>query len=235
MSMLRSSRVAQRATLHHVSHYVNYDRATFTVSVATRQGRPRLSREESRARIVAAAIELVRELSYPELGVGAIMERAGLERTIFYRHFDDLGDLLMRTGREAIEELYETEVDLGAARDGAQPDVVRAAIAPAVAVYRRHGPLLRALTEAAAGNAQVAEGQTRIRRRFDGLVARSLGNLLELGPTPPADVAEIARALNRMNESYLLEAFGREPRVSVETATDALTEVWVAVLRQRGG
>ena len=76
------------------------------------------------------------------------MASAGLGRTIFYRHFDDLGDLLMRAGREAIEELYETQVDLSAARDGAEPEAVRAAIEPAVAVYRRHGPLLRALAEA---------------------------------------------------------------------------------------
>ena len=91
------------------------------MSVATRQGRARLSREQSRALIIAATMELVHELSYPELSVGAIMERAGLERTIFYRHFDDLGDLLMQAGREAIEELYETQVDLSAARDGAEP------------------------------------------------------------------------------------------------------------------
>jgi TetR/AcrR family transcriptional regulator, ethionamide resistance regulator len=205
------------------------------MSVATRQTRARLSREQIRARIIGAAAELVRELSYPQLSVGAIMERAGLERTIFYRHFDDLGDLFMQTGREAIEELYETQVDLSAARDGAEPDVVRAAIEPAVAAYRRHGPLLRALAEAAAGDPQIAAGQARIRRRFDGLVARSLTDLLELGSTPPADVDETARALNRMNESYLLDAFGREPRISAATAIEALTEIWVAVIRQRGG
>jgi TetR/AcrR family transcriptional regulator, ethionamide resistance regulator len=204
------------------------------MSVTTRQERARLSREQSRARIVAAAIELVRELSYPELSVGAVMERAGLERTIFYRHFDDLGDLLMQTGREAIEELYETQLDLSAARDGAEPEVVRAAIEPAVAAYRRHGPLLRALTEAAAGDPQVAAGQARIRSRFDRLVAGSLSDLLEFESSSAADVAEIARALNRMNESYLQDAFGREPRISTAAAVEALTEIWVAVLRQRG-
>lgn len=204
------------------------------MSVATRRERARLSREQSRARIIGAATELVRERSYPELSVGAVMERAGLERTIFYRHFDDLGDLFMQTGREAIEALYETQVDLSAARDGAEPEVVRVAIEPAVTAYRRHGPLLRALTEAAAGDAQIAADQARIRRRFDGLVARSLSDLLELGPTPPTEVDEIARALNRMNESYLLDAFGREPRISAATAIDALAEIWVAVIRQRG-
>jgi AcrR family transcriptional regulator len=205
------------------------------MSVATRQARARLSREESRARIVAAATELVRELSYHELSVGAVMERAGLERTIFYRHFDDLADLLMRTGREAIEELYATQVDLSAARDGAEPEAVRAAIEPAVAVYRRHGPLLRALSEGAAADAAVAAGQARIRHRFDELVAGAMSDLLDLGPDPPADVAELSRALNLMNESYLLDAFGRESRISAATAIDALTEIWVAVIRQRGG
>ena len=205
------------------------------MSVATRQTRSRLSREETRARIVAAATELVRELSYAELSVGVIMERAGLERTMFYRHFDGLADLLMRTGRDAIEELYATQVDLSAARDGAEPEAVRAAIEPAVAVYRRHGPLLRALAEGAAADTEVAAGQARIRRRFDGLVAGAMSDLLGLGPEPPADVAELARVLNLMNESYLLDAFGREARISDAMAIDTLTEIWVAVIRQRGG
>ena len=35
-----------------------------------------------------------------------------------------------------------------------------------------------------------------------------------------------------MNESYLLDAFGREPRVSPETAVQTLTEIWDAVIRR---
>ena len=62
----------------------------------------RLSREQSRERIVAAATELVRKRSYAELSVDEVMREAGLGRTIFYRHFDDLGDLLMRASREAM-------------------------------------------------------------------------------------------------------------------------------------
>jgi hypothetical protein len=33
-----------------------------------------------------------------------------------------------------------------------------------------------------------------------------------------------------MNVNYLLDAFGREPRVSTETATRALTEIWAALI-----
>lgn len=210
----------------------------FATTTPTRHSRARQTREQNRARIVAAATELVRERSYPELSVGAIMELAGFERTIFYRHFDDLGDLFLQASREAIQELYEAELDLGAARQGAGPEAVRAAIEPAVMAYRRHGPLLRALAEAAAGDEQIAAGHVTHRRRFDGLIARSLSEFPQLASNPTADVEETARALNRMNEAYLLDAFGREPRVSVETAAQTLTEIWVAVIdrpRAEGG
>ena len=56
-------------------------------------------RQEVRARIVAAASELVRERSFQELSVADVMALAGFERTIFYRHFDDLADLLRQASR----------------------------------------------------------------------------------------------------------------------------------------
>ena len=138
----------------------------------------------------------------------------------------------MQAGREAIEELYETQVDLSAARDGDEPEAVRAAIEPAVAVYRRHGPLLRALAEAAAGDEQIAAGQARIRRRFDELVAASIKEMAPKADDRLGDVQETARALNLLNEAYLLDAFGREPRVSIDSAVRTLSEIWAAVIER---
>lgn len=188
--------------------------------------RPRLSRRESHDRIVAAATELLRERGYAALNVGALMDRAGIGRTIFYRHFEDLGELLMSASREAIEELYEAETELG---DGTGSEAVRAAIEPAVAVYSRHGPLLSALNQAAPGDPRIEEGQARIRARFDELVATWLATLPRHADRPREEIAELARALNLLNTSYLLDAFGGEPRVSEEQATRTLTEIWLAV------
>ena len=203
-----------------------------TIAPASRQRRTRQARAESRQRIVAAATELVRQRSYAELSVGEIMERAGFGRTIFYRHFDDLGDLLMSASREAIEELYEAEAGLVPVASGNTDGAIHGAIEAAVAVYERHGPLLRAVTEAAADDERVAAGRAALLERFDELVARSLNELAELAAKPPADVAETARALNLLNESYLLDAFGRDPRVSPPTATRTLTEIWDAVIHR---
>jgi len=200
--------------------------------MATHRAEVRQSRQQSRERIVAAAEELVRHTSYGELSVDEVMREAGFGRTIFYRHFDDLADLLMRAGREAIGELYDAHRALAEARLGDGPEVVRQVIEPAVAVFERHGPLLRAIREASASDEQVAAGQEAMRGQFDALLEAALREMPNLADHPPADLAETARALNFLNTSYLLDAFGREPRVSAETAVQTLTEIWVAVINR---
>lgn len=194
--------------------------------------RARQSRAASRARIIEAATDLVRERSYAELSVGEIMERAGLGRTIFYRHFDDLPDLLIKAGREAIDGLYATQVALERSRHGHSREAVAEALAAVVDVYRRHGPLLRVISEAATADPDLAPNQGEVRRRFDELVEHALERSFAAAGEPTADLAETAHALNLMNESYLLDAFGREPRVSPEVALRTLTEIWTAVLER---
>ena len=191
--------------------------------------RPRIKREQARARIVDAAIELVRERAFAELTVGEVMDRAGLERTIFYRHFENVGDLLLSSGRQAIEELFTAQLGLAATRADHGPEAVHQAMEVCVRIYRKHGPLLRAASEAVAADQLVAVNQVEIRRRFDELVAEAV-RAADDGGQRVADPFETAHALNLLNERYLLDAFGREPRVSVETATRTLSEIWSSVL-----
>jgi AcrR family transcriptional regulator len=201
--------------------------------MTTHRAEVRQARQQSRDRIVAAATELIRTRPYGALTVDEVMREVGLGRTIFYRHFDDLADLLLRAGREAIDELYDAQRAFTEARIGEGPEVVRQAIEPAVAVYERHGPVLRAIAEAAAGDEQIATGQQAMRSRFNELVAAALRTMPQIAAHPPADASETARALNHLNESYLLDAFGREPRVSAETAVQTLTEIWAALIDRR--
>ena len=66
-----------------MSHTVNFCMMGAEMATDTQQmalpgaARARLSRRESRQRIVAAATELVRERSYAELSVDAVMREAG--------------------------------------------------------------------------------------------------------------------------------------------------------------
>lgn len=196
----------------------------------TRIAKARRSREESRALLLDALQSLVRERSYAELSVGEIADRAGIGRTLFYRHYDDLGDLLRHAGREPIEELFAAQVAIDHEHDD-PTEGIRAALALAVAVYRRHGPVLRAIAEGAAVDELIATGQQRFRAQFDELVAGVLAGLPGAGERY-ADVDETARALNLLGTAYLLDAFGTEPaRVSEEVAVETLTEIWLAVMR----
>ena len=122
------------------------------MATVTHRTRVRQSREETRERIIAAAALLLRKRSYAELTVDEVMREAGQGRTIFYRHFDELSDLLARASREAIDALYDAQRTLGTGGNPGEPEAVRQAMVLAVAVYRDHGPLLRGIAEAAAGD-----------------------------------------------------------------------------------
>ena len=192
--------------------------------------RPRRTREEARSHIIATTTELVRTRSYAQLSIGEIMDAAGIGRTLFYRYFDDLPDLLGRASGEAIEELYAAEVKLEHDYGDNPAQAIHFAIEAAVDVYSRHGPLLRALAEAATVDLRIATAQRAFRARFDTLVAQVLARLSDAGVPRVADVEETARALNLLNTGYLLDAFGDKPRVSPETAVQTLTEIWLGVI-----
>jgi AcrR family transcriptional regulator len=189
----------------------------------------RQTRLESRARIVRAATELVRKRSYAELSVDELMREAGLGRTIFYRHFDDLGDLLMRASRDAVEDLFTAQRALVEAAPGGATAAVRQALEAAVAVYGRDGPLLRCVGEAAAVDDRIAAGYAAMLRRFEDFAEQSLR---EVAGLDLPHLEETVRALNLMNVTYLTDAFGREPRVEHDTAVQTLTDIWDAVINR---
>jgi TetR/AcrR family transcriptional regulator, ethionamide resistance regulator len=176
-----------------------------------------------------AARELLRTRAYSDLTVDELTRRTGVGRTVFYRHFDDLPDLLRRASREAMEELYAVQVELAGEVLADPAATIERSLARAVEVYRRHGPLLRALVEAATADEELAANVDALRRRFDDLTERVLREIAGQRGAPLADPAQTARALTLMNEGYLLDAFGREPLVSPEIAVKTLSGVWKAV------
>ena len=68
---------------------------------ARRRTNARVRREEARERILAAAEILLLERPYREITVEQVMAGAGLSRTVFYRHFDGLPDVLLTLLRDS--------------------------------------------------------------------------------------------------------------------------------------
>jgi len=168
--------------------------------VSTRS--PYIPADRARERILAAARALLAERPFADLTVGTLMTEAGLARTVFYRHFDDLPSL----APELLPDSDDPLVDRIGRRAGQQrpQDTARDMVDGLVAVFAEHGRLLRAIDDAARRDAAVAE-------RLEGaLVAprELIEGLLGGAPRPPPEPAEFARVLMATHRAYLLDTFG---------------------------
>lgn len=200
------------------------------MSTAVQRSRHREQRERARVRILDAASELLRTRPYRELSVDELMASVGLSRTIFYRHFDDLPDLVVRLLEEASADLLDEERQLmGAGIDA--PAAIRRGLSVPVEAFRQHGPLLRAVAEAASHDEYIERGFRALLERFERLIEDYLSAVAVRGHGRLSEPHQAARALNLMNVNYLLAVFGTaEPTVSPETALQTLTELWVGAV-----
>ena len=200
------------------------------VRTATRRSQQRERRAEVRAQILQAARQALRERPYRELSIEELMSSAGLNRTIFYRHFDDLADLVVRLLKETGAELYAHEQRL-AAGGVHDPANIRAALRAPVRGFSVHGPLLRAVAEAASHDERIDAGYRTLVSSFEPLIEAHLRTLTADGAARFADPGQTARALNLMNVAYLLDVFGETtPVISPEAALQTLTEIWSGVI-----
>lgn len=180
----------------------------------------------ARGRILAAARTLLAERPFSELTVGAVMAEAGLARTVFYRHFEDLPSLAPELLPDADDPLVE-RVERGAQR--APPDLARDMVEGLVALFADHGRLLRAIDDASRRDPAVAG---RMEAALAGPRAL-LERLLRDAPNPPPQPAESARMLMAAHRAYLLDTFGGDAGAGPAARTAAretLLALWERLL-----
>jgi AcrR family transcriptional regulator len=179
--------------------------------------------------IVDAAEALLRERPFRELTVDDLMRRTGLSRPSFYVYFRDRHDLVLRVVDRIGADLFEMS-DRWYAGTGDGRELVREAIDGVVRVFARHGPVLRALADAAVEDPRVEAAYTELIEGFVTATARHIEAEMAAGRVLPLDAHETAKALTWMMERYLQVEVGRTPHVPAEPITEALTTIWVRVL-----
>lgn len=97
--------------------------------------------------------------------------------------------------------------------------------------FERHGPLLRAVADAAVTDERIERGYRGFVESFIELTAQGLRELEARGEVEGVDVDALARALNLMNEAYLLDEFGREPYGDPEVVAATLEAVWMRAMK----
>lgn len=130
-------------------------------------------REEIERRLLDATERLMGEgASFTELSVDRLATEAGISRASFYIYFEDKGHLLRRLAGQVFGDLTsgaERWWNVAWRRD---PADVRAAMAAIVAAYRRHQPLLIALSEMAGYDPLVADTYRELLTGISGRVAQ---------------------------------------------------------------
>jgi AcrR family transcriptional regulator len=150
------------------------------------------------------------------------MARAGLTRTVFYRHFDGLPQLAPELLPDADDPLVDQVLR------GAPEDLIHIMITGLVELYADNGRWLRALDAAAAANPDVAAALDRAlvgpRQLLETLVADAT--------EPPPNPREFALLLMATHRAYLLDKFGsgNDSQDNRQDAIAALTALWQRLL-----
>jgi AcrR family transcriptional regulator len=201
-----------------------YDRR---MSSSVRRTYHREQRANTRRQILAAADALLRERPYRELSVETAMAQTGLTRTAFYRHFDDVTDLVLRLLEDVGHELYAIAARWLEGTVENFPAATHDGLRGIVDFFERHGRLIRAISEAAVTDERIERGYSSFVEAFIEMTARGFDELVASGQVDPFDTRALARALNMMNERYLLDQFGHDPRGNADVAIATLEVVWL--------
>ena len=191
--------------------------------------RRRRSPEEAKAEIIAAAEALLHERPFCELTVDDLMRRTGLSRPSFYVYFRDRHHLVICVVKHLEEELAEvSNAWYRHPERGAK--VIEESVRGVVGVYERHGPVLRALADAAADDPGVEEVYEGLVRRFVDATADHIEREREAGTIAGLEPRPTATALIHMNERYLARELGRPPFADPQAVIRTVTAIWTRTL-----
>jgi AcrR family transcriptional regulator len=204
---------------------------------ARRPRRRRRRPEEAEAEILDAAEKLLRKLPFRDLTVDQVMAHTGLSRPSFYQYFRDLHHLVTRLVQDVGRELFPASNRWFKGKGDPITDL-REAYDGIVQVWLKHGPVLRAVSDAATHDRALEQAY---RGLMDGFIRSTVarinaearrGRLLR-----PLDAAGTGAALIWMGERYLNEKLGRFPQENPQRVVDTLVAIWERVLygRSKGG
>lgn len=186
--------------------------------------------EEARREILEAAQEFLAEEGLSGLNVSSLMNRTDLGRSSFYVYFDDVQELVRALLDGLVEELWRPAHNW-LEGEGDPRTEIRRALKGVVAVWEEHGPVLRAIAEAALVERDVGEAyREKVLNRFIDAVEQRLETELAAGNVGELPTGETATALILLNERYLMEKLGRPPFADSDQVLQTLDLIWSRTL-----
>lgn len=185
--------------------------------------------DRSRSAIMESALDFLWSHRFREMTVGDVMRPTGRSRSAFYQYFRDLHELM-----EALLEGLQDEILAGAAPwiegAGESVELLDSALSGLVTVCYRRGPILRAVADASTADERLEKSWKTFLGDFDEVVSQRIAADQERGLIPDFDPMPVAVALNRLDASLMIDAFGQRPRKRPEPVLEAVKRIWISTL-----
>ena len=191
---------------------------------------PKIGRSErTRAEILDAAFDFLWSRPFRDMTVNSLMAKTSISRSAFYRHFEDVHDLMRALLTRLESEILEG-VSPWLSDDGDSVALLFESLAAEVRICYRRGPFLKAISDAAGSDARLEAAWNRLLDRFDDAVSERIAADQELGLIKEFDPRTVATGLNRVSASLYIREFGQRPRSQPEPVLDAIARIWISTL-----
>lgn len=177
-----------------------------------------------------SAVRFLWEHTFRDLTIGALMEDTPLSRPAFYQYFKDLHDLMEALLREVAAVMHQT-ANPWISGEGEPIAALKESLKGVVQTTLEHGPVFRAIAEAAPLDERLEKTWSAFMRRWDELVEARIKAQQKQGLISRSlDARRVANALNTLDASLLIVEFGRRPQGNPKDVLDTLHHIWVATL-----
>ena len=185
--------------------------------------------ERTRAAILDAALGFLWSRPFRELTITELMKSTGVSRSAFYQYFAGLHEVMQALQDMLLGEIFAA-VEPWLVDTGDPVALVHETMAGLVRVCHQRGPFVRAMSDAAATDEVYGEAWNQFLREFDDAVSARIEADQGQGLIPQFEARPVAVALNRLDASTLIHAFGQHPRMDPEPVREAISRIWTSTL-----
>jgi TetR/AcrR family transcriptional regulator, ethionamide resistance regulator len=181
-------------------------------------------------RLLKEAEALLANRPLSSIGIDELARAAGISRSSFYFYFESRQALIRTLGERAQDEVFASAGGWLNRTDEPLEETVTQTLTRNVELWRRHGPVLRALYDSRYDDKQTESLWRAIARRYIDATAAQIEREREAGLAPPAppDARQLAVTLTGMNLWALYDASRRPAsRRRDEELVQALATVWL--------
>ena len=199
--------------------------------MSTTTGRRRKPRKGdiTEAKILDTAEQLLGKRPLSAITVDELARGAGISRPSFYFHFESREAVLRALAERIVDQLSDAS-DRWLERGGDPPAAaIRRTLAGILALWHAHGPVLRAMIEAGAGDAELRRFWTGVGKGFVDATAKTIERERAAGVAIEGpDARDLAAVLVAMNDRVFYDhSRHRRSAAEDERLIETLSAVWL--------